>query len=119
LAQQFVTIARSRQQEQLDPWLKACLSSDIPDLRIFADGLLRVISAIKATFTQPVRNPHGLGEGCNANISPSRKPSPIHTALVKFTKSDPLKTISCAYATFTWRLFLLVFGSTGQFSCES
>jgi transposase len=53
LAQRFGTMVRGRQQDQLDPWLEACLSSGIPDLRTFAEGLQREYSAIKAALTYP------------------------------------------------------------------
>jgi transposase len=53
LAQRFVTIVRSRQQDQLDPWLEAALGSDIPDLRTFAEGLQREYDALKAALTYP------------------------------------------------------------------
>jgi transposase len=53
LAQRFVTMVRSRQQDQLDPWLEAALGSGIPDLRTFAEGLQREYSAMKAALTYP------------------------------------------------------------------
>jgi transposase len=53
LAQQFSTMVRSRQQDQLDPWLEACLSSGIPDLHTFAEGVQREYSAIKAALIYP------------------------------------------------------------------
>lgn len=53
LAQQFVAMVRGRQQGQLDPWLEACLSSGIPDLHTFAEGLQREYFAIKAALTYP------------------------------------------------------------------
>ena len=53
LAQQCITMVRSRQQDQLDPWLQACLSSGIPDLHTFAEGLQREYSALKAALIYP------------------------------------------------------------------
>ncbi len=53
LAQRFGSMVRGRQQDQLDPWLEACLSRGIPDLRTFAEGLQRESSAIKAALTYP------------------------------------------------------------------
>jgi transposase len=53
LAQRFGTMVRSRQQDQLDPWLEAALDSGIPDLRTFAEGLQREYSALRAALTYP------------------------------------------------------------------
>jgi transposase len=50
LAQRFGSMVRSRRQDQLDSWLEACLSSGIPDLRTFAEGLQREYSALKAAL---------------------------------------------------------------------
>jgi hypothetical protein len=61
LAQRFGTMVRGRQQDQLDPWLEACLSSGIPDLRTFAEGLQREYSAIKAALTYSYDRSSGAG----------------------------------------------------------
>ena len=53
LAQRFVTMVRSRQQDQLDPWLEACRSLGIPDLHTFAEGVQREYSALKAALLYP------------------------------------------------------------------
>ena len=53
LAQRFGTMVRNRQQDQLDSWLEAAVSSGIPDLRTFAEGLQREYSALKAALTYP------------------------------------------------------------------
>jgi transposase len=51
LAQQFFTMVRERHAEQLDGWLEECLTSDIPDIRTFAEGLKREYSALKGALT--------------------------------------------------------------------
>lgn len=51
LAQQFFTMVRQRQVDRLDTWLEECLSSGIPDLQTFADGLKREYSALRWTLT--------------------------------------------------------------------
>jgi transposase len=53
LVQRFGSMGRTRQPEQLDPWLKAALGSGIPDLRTFAEGLQREYSSLKAALTYP------------------------------------------------------------------
>jgi transposase len=53
LVQRFGTMVRSRQQDQLDPWLEDALGSGIPDLHTFAEGLQREYSALKAALTYP------------------------------------------------------------------
>ena len=53
LAQRFGSMVRTRQPDQLDPWLEAALGSGIPDLRTFAEGLQREYSALKAALTYP------------------------------------------------------------------
>ena len=53
LVQRFGTMVRSRQQDQLDPWLEDALGSGIPDLHTFAEGLQRQYSALKAALTYP------------------------------------------------------------------
>jgi hypothetical protein len=53
LALYFGKMVRSRQQDQLDPWLEAPLGSGIPDLCTFAEGLKREYSALKAALTYP------------------------------------------------------------------
>ena len=53
LAQRFGTMVRSRQQDQLDPWLEAALGCGMPDLHTFAEGLQREYSAIKAALSSP------------------------------------------------------------------
>ena len=50
LVQRFGTMVRSRQQDQLDPWLEDALGSGIPDLHTFAEGLQREYSALKAAI---------------------------------------------------------------------
>jgi transposase len=46
LAQQFFTMIRERQADQLDLWLQTCEKSGIPDLQTFAEGLRREYSAM-------------------------------------------------------------------------
>jgi len=92
--QHLITKARSRQQEQLDLWLEACLSSRTADLHIFADGLQRENSTIKAAITQPVKISHGSGDGCHMYILPSKQFLPIQTvALSMFSTSRYLVLI--------------------------
>ena len=55
-------LARSCQQEQLDPWLEACLSSGISKQHTFAEGLQQEYSVTRSAVTQPVRNLHRLGD---------------------------------------------------------
>jgi len=56
LAQRFFKMVRERNAEPLDAWLEECLSSGIPDLRTFAEGLKREYSALKAALTFPYSN---------------------------------------------------------------
>jgi transposase len=51
LAQQFVAMVQHRQVDHLDPWLQACLSSDIPDVQTFAEGLQKEYAAVSAALT--------------------------------------------------------------------
>ena len=51
LAQRFFTMVRERHAEQFDVWLEECLTSDIPDLCTFAEGLKREYSAMKGALT--------------------------------------------------------------------
>ena len=49
-------MVKERQTNKFDDWLEACLGSDIPDLRTFAEGLKREYSAIKASLSLPYSN---------------------------------------------------------------
>lgn len=51
LAQQFLDIVRQQQVDLLDPWLASAQASSIPQLKTFADGLLRDYAAVKAALT--------------------------------------------------------------------
>ncbi|HET8845497.1 MAG TPA: ISL3 family transposase [Ktedonobacteraceae bacterium] len=51
LAQRFFTMVRERQAEQLDDWLEACFTSNIPDFQTFAEGLKREYSAMQGALT--------------------------------------------------------------------
>lgn len=51
LAHQFLAIIRERQADQLDPWVTAVLESSVPQLKTFAEGLLRDYAAVKAALT--------------------------------------------------------------------
>ena len=52
---------RKRDVEALDPWLERAVTSGIPDLESFAQGLQKDYSAIKAALTLPYSN--GPDEG--------------------------------------------------------
>lgn len=56
LAQQFVAMVQHRQIEHLDPWLQACLCSEIPDVQTFAEGLRKEYSAVSAALTHSYSN---------------------------------------------------------------
>jgi len=94
-------LARSRHQEQLAPWLKACLSRGISDPHTFAEGLQHEYSAIKVVLTQSVKISHGLGDHCNTSILSSKQLSPIQTVVLdklahlylsqsRYAEADPL-----------------------------
>ncbi len=51
LAQQFVTMIRERQADQLDTWLNDVTDSGISILRNFATGLRRDYDAVKAALS--------------------------------------------------------------------
>lgn len=56
LVQRFLTMVRQRHAEQLDTWLEDCLTSAVPDLRTFAEGLKRESAAMKAALTYSYSN---------------------------------------------------------------
>jgi len=47
---------RERLVSQLDLWLEECLSSGVPDLQTFAEGLKREYSAMRGDLTFPYSN---------------------------------------------------------------
>jgi transposase len=51
LVQSFVKLLRKRDVEALDPWLERSMTSGIPDMESFAQGLQKDYSAIRAAFT--------------------------------------------------------------------
>ena len=61
LTQQFISMVRDRQVDQLDPWLKACLETSIVPLCNFAIGLQQDYAAIRAALELPWSN--GQTEG--------------------------------------------------------
>jgi len=56
LAQDFTTLVRQRQPEQLEPWLKRAATSTLEALRRFAKGLWDDYQAVKAGVTLPWSN---------------------------------------------------------------
>lgn len=56
LAQQFGTMIRERNVEPLDAWLASAKSAGIAELRSFALGLERDVSAVRAALTLPWSN---------------------------------------------------------------
>ena len=53
LIHEFAYMVRQREPEGFDSWLQVCRNSTIPELRNFADGLLRDYAAVKAALTLP------------------------------------------------------------------
>ena len=51
LAQDFCRIVRQRRADQLDTWLASAHQSGIPELRRFAEGIVRDYAAVKAALT--------------------------------------------------------------------
>jgi transposase len=51
LVQSFALMVRERQGDRLDAWIQAAATSGLPDLRGFADGLLRDKAAVRAGLT--------------------------------------------------------------------
>jgi Transposase len=51
LVQRFFRMVRKRNAEPLDSWLEECLSSGVPDLQTFAEGLKREYPALRAALT--------------------------------------------------------------------
>ena len=56
LVQQFLTMVRKREGEQLDAWLEAVQTSQIPELQRFALGILRDYDAVRAGLTEIYSN---------------------------------------------------------------
>lgn len=56
LTQTFTQLVRDRKPDQLDPWLQAALSSSLPALQRFAQGLQEDYAAVKAGVTLAVSN---------------------------------------------------------------
>ena len=61
LAHQFLTLMRQRMPTVLAPWIEACRSSGIAELKTFAEGLLRDLPIIQAALELPYSN--GVTEG--------------------------------------------------------
>lgn len=53
LAQEFATMLRDRQPQQLEDWLTRSESSPVPDLFQFATGLRKDLAAVRAALTLP------------------------------------------------------------------
>lgn len=68
LAQQFHTMLRSHSPDFLDEWLKLCTSSQFPDLREFALGLLRDLDAVRNAFIYPWSNGPVEGHICRLKL---------------------------------------------------
>jgi transposase len=56
LSQQFVTMIKERNAQQLASWLRACQMSEISDLMTFAQSLELEGSALQAALTLPWSN---------------------------------------------------------------
>jgi transposase len=56
LIQQGAAMIRQRQAEALEPWLTACSTSSVVELRNFADVLQRDAAAVRAALTLPWSN---------------------------------------------------------------
>ncbi len=61
LAHQFLAMVRQRIPTELAPWIEACRSSGIAELKAFAEGLLRDFPVIHAALELPYSN--GVTEG--------------------------------------------------------
>ena len=61
LAHQFLALVRQRMPTVLAPWIEACRSSGIVELKAFAEGLLRDFPVIQAALELPYSN--GVTEG--------------------------------------------------------
>ena len=61
LAHQFLAMVRQRMPTVLAPWIEACRSSGIAELKTFAEGLLRDFPIIHAALELPYSN--GVTEG--------------------------------------------------------
>jgi transposase len=53
LIHEFARMVRQRQAEGFDRWLQVCRTSAIPEIKNFADGLVRDYAAVKAALTLP------------------------------------------------------------------
>lgn len=53
LAQQFLVMVRERMPQAFDPWLDACTTSNVGELRTFAIGLQQDHSAVVAALAEP------------------------------------------------------------------
>jgi len=53
LIHEFTRMVRQREPDGFDSWLNACRNSAIPEIRNFADGLVRDYAAVKAALTLP------------------------------------------------------------------
>ncbi len=58
LAQAFAQILRTRQADQLDPWMERVIASQIPGLISFVTGLRRDYDAVKAGLSLAWNNEH-------------------------------------------------------------
>jgi transposase len=61
LVQQFLTMVRKRQGEQLDTWIEAVQDSQIPELSRFVNGILQDKDAVVAGLSEVYSN--GQTEG--------------------------------------------------------
>lgn len=66
LVQRFRRLLRERQGKALDGWIADCLTSGIPELAQFANGLLREYEWVVAAITQQASN--GPTEGANTKL---------------------------------------------------
>jgi len=85
LTQQFMRMLRLRRGQELERWLSAVEASQIPELRRFAQGLLKDKSAVVAGLTLSVSQWASRGSGAEAQIGQAFDVWPRQTASVTAT----------------------------------
>ena len=71
LSQQFVSMLRTRQAEQLDGWLEHLKEHGSRELSSFASGIKRDYKAVRAAAFRPESNGHVEGQNTRIKAAPA------------------------------------------------
>ncbi len=89
LVQQFVTMIKLRQVDQLDPWLSVCASSRVRQIQTFAIGIQQDYAAIYAALETTWSNGQTEGQVNRLKFIKRQMYGRAHFALLRLRLLGP------------------------------